>query len=82
MKYLLGVLLALSAGVSVAHNRGDIVVLLVSDGCSACQEAKSILLSHHIRFSTEQGTGIVPQLFVNGKYVGTGSNVVEYYANA
>lgn len=64
-----------------AYHEGDVVKLVVRDGCTACEEAQQLLNSKHIKYSIEQGNGFVPQLYVNNKYVGLGTEIVREYVN-
>lgn len=81
MKTLLASLLFITTFSVNAYHKGDTVRLLVLDGCHACQEAEATLRRHHIPFTTSKSDSVAPQLYVNGKYVGTGSDAVEYYVN-
>lgn len=68
-----------------AYHKGDKVELAVMNGCGACEIAEYELTGNHISFTTipptKESRG-VPQLFVNGRYVGMGVFVVEEYINA
>lgn len=65
-----------------AYHSGDVVKLVVEKDCTYCVEAEAALDSHHIQYTTEEATsGAVPRLYVNGSYIGTGSDVVDNYAN-
>jgi len=67
---------------SFAYTGGDVVVLIVADGCGACVEAENILRTHNIKFTTlKSDKGIVPQLTVNGQLVGYGTKVVWGYVS-
>lgn len=75
--------LCLLSSLALAYRPGDKVVLTTLPGCEACEQAKQILYSHHIKFSTKQESwGYAPKLYVNGKYMGTGVGAVETYANS
>lgn len=60
----------------------DKVALTVATSCPACSEAEHILDSKHIKYTTSLGTGFVPKLYVNGKYIGLGVSTVSNYANS
>ncbi len=71
---------------SFAYRVGDKVVLVSSSNCPACQESKALLKSHNIPFTTaspsQYHAWLIPQLYVNGKYMGTGTDAVEAYVNS
>ena len=83
MKYLILILMLLSFN-CYAYKIGDKVELGGTSSCSACQEAKQLLISAHIKFteiSPTTDSNYIPQLYVNGKFKGYGVNVVEDYIN-
>lgn len=63
---LISVLLAVTY--TTLYVPGDRVVLQTTQGCGACEEAKDILNSHHIKFTEDRSrtTGLFPKLYVNG----------------
>lgn len=82
-KFGLIILLILFSFSCFAYRPGDKVVLISSKNCPACTEAKNMLKSKGIPFmeKMDNKAWIVPQLFVNGKYRGTGTGAVWGYIN-
>ena len=62
-----------------AYTPGDIVVLGTMVGCSACEYSEELLTKKHIPYRTIDAEGIAPELFVNGKSLGYGTETVEEY---
>lgn len=58
------------------------VLLVVIPGCGYCSEAEKILDNHGIKYTTSEGNGAVPRLYVDGKYKGTGIDAVQTWVNA
>lgn len=79
MKKLLFILMLVPSLVFAHYNKGDKVVLLGIPGCPACATSKQDLTSHNIPFTYKLSTsfGAYPQLYVNGKYVGTGTDAIH-----
>lgn len=69
---------------SYAYKVGDSVQIATRSDCSACQQAKQTLKQYRIPFTEIPPTHVssyIPQLFVNGEYIGSGVSYVEEYAN-
>lgn len=85
MKYLVLLIVLLIAFLSLncyAYRPGDRVTLGTTASCPACTEAKILLKTARIPFKEIEPTNIsmfIPQLFVNGKYLGNGVDTVEDY---
>jgi glutaredoxin len=71
--------------ISIAKPRAqtDIVVLVTAPNCPACETAKQMLKQHNIKYTIgdykKYKARLVPQLYVNGKYLGYGVDAVEKY---
>lgn len=80
---LIAVILAMFISInSLAYKRGDVVQLGTENTCIACQEAKDELNKNNIPFTEiepTQDSDFIPQLYVNGKYMGSGVESVEEY---
>lgn len=76
-----GVCLLLLAS-SLAFAKTHRILLVVDPGCGYCTEAKNILNSSGIKYSTTNGKGPVPRLYVDGKYQGTGVDAVRDFVGA
>lgn len=61
------------------YTPGDSVVLGVMEGCSACEYSEELLKGSGIQFRTIEADSIAPELFVNGKSLGYGTEAVEEY---
>ncbi len=63
------------------YHKGDKVVLVGTNNCPACVESMKELRANHIPFTkgspSKYHAYLIPQLYVNGKYMGTGSDAVH-----
>jgi glutaredoxin len=80
----LGIILAtISLSSFAGYHKGDKVVLVTSPNCPACETSKKELRANNIPFviksykDPQYKAMFVPQLYVNGKYKGTGSEAVH-----
>ena len=66
-----------------AYKIGDKVELGSSKECPACQVAKELLKDSHIPYKevkpSNKDSEYIPQLYVNGKFVGYGIDVIKEY---
>lgn len=84
MKYFIFLFLLFSS-LCLAYKLNDKVEISTLPECPACQEAKDLLKKNNIPFKEIQPNSkyseYVPQLFVNGKYLGSGTDIIEIYIN-
>lgn len=66
-----------------AYKPGDRVVLKTSVTCHYCRVAEKMLDKKHIPYkNVVTDSGITPELIVNGKSLGYGSETVKEYINS
>ena len=68
------------SNIVLAHPQYRHVELGVTQTCSACKEAETMLDEAHIKYTTvvpSNNSHFVPQLYVDGKYLGSGTDIVK-----